>query len=59
MPPYHKDLVNRNNIYKLYYIYQYLYSKLNIDRNNLQIIFMENIGDRFYYHFLIYLLIIC
>jgi hypothetical protein len=42
--PYHKDLVSHDNIYKLYYIYQYLYSKLNIDRNNLQIIFMENRG---------------
>jgi hypothetical protein len=42
--PYHKDLVSHDNIYKLYYIYQYLYSKLSIDRNNLQIIFMENRG---------------
>jgi hypothetical protein len=42
--PYHKDLVSHDNIYKLYYIYQHLYSKLNIDINNLQIIFMENRG---------------
>lgn len=42
--PYHKNLVNKNNIFKLYYLYRYIFDHINLTKNNIQLIFMENRG---------------
>lgn len=42
--PYHKELINKNNISKLYYLYRYIFDHINLPKNNIQVVFMENRG---------------